>query len=233
MKKLPMLVLVFSLAFIVFLIVPPLLGFPFGPFPLMSSGDAFDILTPLVLLPLYWALFVACCPDAARNTRAVAVFMALAGLWAMGQGMHLAANSIGHYLSDMNGGDIFRLSHFYDEVLSHYLWHLGIIGLSIFLIFHEWRGCVTGSGRSWPVLIAGLIYGFSYFLIVIEAGTAPVGITFAVFIVLFGIFRGRHYCNQKTLLAFFSTAYALAVLLFIIWAIMWGGLPQFSEVGWL
>lgn len=83
------------------------------------------------------------------------------------------------------------------------------------------------------MLIAGLIYGFSYFLIVIEAGTAPVGITFAVLIVLFGIFRGRHYCNQKTLLAFFSTAYALAVLLFIIWAIMWGGLPQFSEVGWL
>jgi hypothetical protein len=31
--------------------------------------------------------------------------------------------------------------------------------------------------------------------------------------------------------AFFLTAYLLATILFAIWAIYWGGLPEFSEVG--
>jgi hypothetical protein len=233
MKRIPALVLIFSVVFVVFFIGPPFLGQSFNPFPLMRLGDVLDVLTPLVLLPLYWFLFVTCCPNGAANTRATVVFIVLAGLWAMGHGIHLSANSIGHYLGGMEGSDIYDLTYFYDEVFGHYLWHIGIVGMSAFLVYHEWRACAAEGGKSWPVLLAGLIYGFSYFLIVIEAGTAPLGITFAVLMVIFGIFRSRKYCSEKPLLAFFSTAYALAVLLFIIWAIMWGGLPQFSEVGWL
>ena len=54
MKRLSFLVLVFAILFAVFFIAPPLLSQQFSPYPLMKMGDVFDILTPLVLLPLYW-----------------------------------------------------------------------------------------------------------------------------------------------------------------------------------
>jgi hypothetical protein len=57
MKRLNALIPVFAIAFLVFLLGPPLLGKPFSPYPLMQIADVFDVFTPLVLLPLYWLLF--------------------------------------------------------------------------------------------------------------------------------------------------------------------------------
>lgn len=54
MKELSRVVLAFSVAFAVFLIGPALLPSSFPAYPLITVGDVFDILTPLVLLPLYW-----------------------------------------------------------------------------------------------------------------------------------------------------------------------------------
>ena len=57
MKRLSLLTLLFSIAFLVFFMAPPFLNQMFGPYPLMKVADVFDLFTPLVLIPLYWLLF--------------------------------------------------------------------------------------------------------------------------------------------------------------------------------
>ena len=119
------LIFLFAFAFAFFLLVPPLLAQPFPPYPEMHWADVLDIATPLVLIPLYWLLFT----DAGRIVRsrtASIVFLMLAALWVEGQGMHLAANSVGNLLGGA-GGTIGGLVHFYDEILAHYLWHAAIL----------------------------------------------------------------------------------------------------------
>jgi hypothetical protein len=231
MKNLSIIAFVFSIAFLLFFMAPPFLNKQLGIYPLMKAGDLFDIFTPLVLIPLYWLLF-RIGKDKVPGIKANLVFMVLAAFWIEGQGMHLAANSIGHLLEGMKGSDIYSLTGFYDEVLSHYLWHLGIFGLSVLIISRQWRNpFAEGQATLWLPIMAGIIHGFSLFVIVIEAGTAPLGITFAVLLTLFGLGWGRKKFNQQPLLLFFFTACSVAVLLFAIWAIYWQGLPEFSEVG--
>jgi len=127
MKRLPVLILTFAIAFLVFFFGPPLLGKPFSPYPLMKIADVFDIFTPLVLLPLYWLLYRLGQKEPLKLPGIIAFFV-FAAFWAEGQGMHLSANSIGHLLKGIESSDIYKLTYFYDEVLGHYLWHLGMVG---------------------------------------------------------------------------------------------------------
>jgi len=162
----------------------------------------------------------------------ITAFLVFAAFWAAGQGMHLAANSIGHLLKGMESSDIYKLTYFYDEVLSHYLWHLGVVGLSAIIIFRQWKYPFAGEKAPlWLITLAGVIHGFSFFSIVLEGGTAPLGITFSVLVILFGLIWGRKRMSQQPLLIFFFISYAIAIILFIGWGIYWRGLPQFSEVG--
>jgi len=231
MKRTPILILIFSLVFLVFFIGPPFLGQQFALFPLMKNGDVLDILTPLVLIPLYWLLFRSVEKES-RCWCGVLAFVVLAALWAEGQGMHLSANSIGHLVEKMKGTEAYALTYFYDEILSHYIWHLGIVGLSALLIFLSWRSQVAEKpALLWLIILSGIIHGFSLFMIVIEGGTAPIGISFSVLATVFGLVWGRKKLRQQPLLLFFTVSYAIATVLFAGWGIYWGGLPQFSELG--
>lgn len=232
MKRLSILILVFAVAFAIFLVGPPFLSkLAFPPYPLMKVADVFDILTPLVLLALYWLLFRVGQPKPV-NMSGMVVFFILAALWAQGQGMHLSANSIDHLLKGMENTDIYLLTHFYDEVLSHYLRDIGIVGLSAFLIMRSWKHPLPKSTESsGHTILAGLIHGFTFFLIVIESGTAPLGVTFAVLVAVFGLVWGRKGMSQRPVATFFFISYIVAALFFIGWGIYWQGLPQFSEVG--
>lgn len=231
MNRLSRLVLIFSICFAVLFISPAIFRKQFGPYPLMKNGDVIDLFTPLILIPLYWLLYQLG-HDKAPNLSESVVFLVLAAFWVEGQGMHLSANSIGFLLREMTGSDASLLTYFYDEVLSHYLWHLGVMGLSSLLIFRQWQNPFIG-GRAALGLesLAGVIHGFTFFLIVVEAGTAPLGIPFAILVTLFGLVWGRKKLRQQPLLAFFFVTYLVATILFAGWAVYWGGLPQFSEVG--
>jgi hypothetical protein len=231
MKRLSVLILIFSVAFLVFFFGPPFLSKEFGPYPLMKTGDFFDLFTPLVLVPLYWAIYRL---DGSRpiGLKGSVVFMVFVAFWVLGQGMHLAANSIGHLLESMKGTDVYDLTRFYDEVLSHYLWHFGICALSATLIYRQWRNPLAeGRPVRWALITAGLIYGFAYFGLVIEGATTPMGVPFAVLATLVILIWGRKNLGQRPVLTFFLVAYLLATLLFLIWGIYWQGLPEFSEVG--
>lgn len=231
MKNLSRLTLLFSILFAVMFIGPALLGSPFGPFPLMKNGDVFDVLTPLVLIPIYWLLLRAGRREAPALGESLA-FLVLAACWVEGQGMHLSANSIGHLLKAAPESQAYALTYVYDEVLGHYRWHFGAVGLTTLLLVRQWRQPVEGEagGRLLP-LVAGLLHGLVYFIIVVEAGTAPLGVTFALGVVAFSLAWGRRRLAQQPIWLFFFVAYAVACLFFAGWAIYWGGLPQFSQVG--
>jgi hypothetical protein len=118
MSRLSRYILLFSVTFAVFLLAPAFLGGQFPIYPLMTWGDALDILTPLVLLPMYWLLFWYGSGEKLKLGESL-IFVVLAAMWAEGQGMHLSANSIGHLLEEVVHGDAFILTSFYDEKLSH------------------------------------------------------------------------------------------------------------------
>jgi hypothetical protein len=231
MRRLSHLILVFSVLFAVLLISPAFLGQQFGPYSLMKVGDVTDLLTPLVLIPLYWLLFRVDEDNAIGVGEGVA-FMVLAALWVEGQGMHLSANAIRHLLENLPEADAHDLAYFYDEVLSHYLWHIGIMGLSALLIVRQLKRPFVGERSSLAFEgIAGVIYGLTFFIIVVEGQTTPAGVPFAALATLGGLIWGRRHIRQQPLLGFFIVAYLVATLLFVAWAIRWGGLPEFSEVG--
>lgn len=222
-------VLAFALAFAVFIIMPALLGKPFPPYPLMHWGDIFDLFTPLVIVPLYWLLFLDT-TRATRGTTATIAFLLLASLWVEGHGMHLSANSISNLLGPGSSA-VHNLVHFYDEVLSHYLWHFAIIGFSIFLLSHV-NSSPTGASVHWTLVApSAILYGFSFFLAIDEGGTVPLGLPAAALIVLWIAFSRRRLVGKHNLVGFFLVGYAVAIALFLGWYLYWGGFPEFSEIG--
>lgn len=231
MQRLVRYTLIFTIVFAAFTISPAFLNKQFVAYPLMKNGDWIDLFTPLVLIPLYWLLFQVNREDTPSQSE-VTAFLVLAALWVEGQGMHLGANAIGHLINDVAGSDIAELAHFLDEVLSHYLWHIGVVGLSALLIYRQWNHpFVNERSQFGLVIVAGIIHGFNYFIIIIEAATIYLGVPFAVFVVVFTLVWGRRKLRQQPILGFFFVTYLVAILLFFGWGLYWGGLPEFSKVG--
>jgi hypothetical protein len=226
-------ILAFAIAFLVFVLGPPFLGFNFGPYPLMKVADIFDLFTPLILIPLYWLLFRLGKEYQPTISESLA-FVILTAFWVLGHGIHLASNSIGHLIENMIGTDVYRLTSFYDEKLSHYLWHFGVIGLSAILIYRQWKNSLTeGIIRKGFIIAGGIVYGFTFFAMVIEGSTSPMGITFAVLALIFMLVWGRKNLGQHPLILLFIVSCGVSLILFAVWGIWQQGLPEFSEVGFI
>jgi hypothetical protein len=230
MRRPGVLTLGFGAAFIVVFLAPPFLPYRFSPYPLINWADVVDLLTPLVLIPLYWLLFVV----AGRRSGAgwTIVFLIFAAVWVEGHGIHLAANAIGHLLKGRTGSAL-DLTEFWDETFSHYLWHGATLALSGLILVSAARSESTPSGLDWMAIAAAVIYGFALFLIGDEGGTAPLMVAFAAaFIVAAWSVRSR--VLGSPVLTMFAGGYAVALVLFGIWFVYWGGtLPQFSDLGWI
>ncbi|MGW8250150.1 MAG: hypothetical protein ACWGO1_05875 [Anaerolineales bacterium] len=238
MKRLSLLVLVFAVVSVVFFLLLVFLRVPFPPYPLMSWQDAIDILTPLVLLPLYWLMFKFASRLPSSLWQEVA-FMLLVALLASGHGMHLAANSIDNLIGslaergviDVHETGIYTLTYFYDELLSHFLRDIGLLLLPLLLIYREWQDPAGERTTWWSVILAGILYGFTIFLVTLEGNTVILGLTFAALVVLFTLFWGRGKLSSHPLLAFFFVTSLVALLLFTGWGLYWKGFPPPSGVG--
>jgi hypothetical protein len=230
MKTLHRVILTFAILYAFFLIAPALLSSQFAPYPLLKNGDILDLFTPLVLLPLYWWMLEHGGTGEA-TARERFVFVVLAAAWAMGQGMHLGANAVGHLLGDLRATDAYTLNYFLDEDLSHYLWHAASIGLIVLLLVRQTRAPFADERSSFVTEgIAALLYGLTYFIVTIEAGTLPLGLPFAIALAVFGFLR-RAQLRQQPLAAFFVFAMLVALILFTGWGLYWRGFPEFSQVG--
>jgi hypothetical protein len=112
------------------------------------------------------------------------------------------------------------------------MWHFGIFGLSALILLRQIRNPFTEKqASSWMIILAGIIHGFTLFVIVVEAETAPLGVTYVIVVALFGLIWGWKRFRYQPLLLFFFITCLIAVLFFAGWGAYWGGLPEFSEVG--
>lgn len=222
--------LAFAIAFIVLFLAPPFLPYRFPLYGLINWADVVDLLTPLVLIPLYWLLLTE--TGRRPDTPEVLVFLVLAAAWVDGHGIHLAANAIGHLMKN-EPGPARDLTEFWDERFGHYLWHGAALGLSGLVLFAAARAPAAARGARWNGLVAAAIYGFALFLIGDEGGTAPLLLVFAVaFVAVAWTQRARVLASP--VLTMLGGGYALMIVLFGIWFVYWGGrLPQFSELGWI
>ncbi len=238
MNRMSRLALIFTFLSIVFLLMLIFLRIPFPLYPLMSFQDALDILTPLVIIPLYWLMFKSAAGREPGRGEGVA-FVTLSALWAMGHGMHLAANSIDNLIEglakrgavDVTGTGIYQLTYFIDEHLSHYMWHGAILGLAALLIYREWRQPAGAKTTWWASVLAGFLYAVTMFLVFLEGQTVPFSLPVLTIFALVALILGRKRMATQPLLAFFGIACCLAVLLFAGWGLYWGGFPQLSDVG--
>ncbi|MFC2041660.1 hypothetical protein ACFLTY_05020 [Chloroflexota bacterium] len=132
----------------------------------------------------------------------------------------------------MEGIDAYDLAHFYDEVMSHYLWHFGIVGLSGLIIFRQWRNPFTEvQSISWLIYLAAIIHGFTLFVLFVEGETAVLGVPFVIIVIQVFCYWWWRRLIRQPLLEFFFIACLTAAAFFAAWGGFWGGLPEFSEVG--
>jgi hypothetical protein len=226
--------LAFAAALAVLIVGPPLLPGAFPLYPLLTIGEILDLLTPVILIPLGWLAFRAAAPES-PSTRQVLVFVGVAALLIEGQAMHLAANAIGHYVV-AGEGDLARLTHDLDETLSHFIWHAGIIALAVLIAWRARHAPTSPTSVRAGIMIAGaaLLYGATYFLMVIEGGTALLGLPAAVAIGGIGAWVAGRRIMGRPGMAVFILGSIFAVALMVVWAAMNGWtLPEFSEVGLL
>lgn len=236
MKRQSVLTLGFALLSLIFILLLIFLRIPFPLYPLMSVQDAIDILTPLVLLPIYWLMY--------RNISSHRTglgseifFIVMAAFWAAGQGMHLSANSINNLIGnlakeqviDVTATDIYHLTYFYDEYLSHFLWHIGVVGLAVLLIYNAWRN-PSSEKTDWRLIApAGFLYGFTCFCFFLEGNTLVIGLPFVTIVSLLVVIWGREKLAQQPILAFFFVSCLIAFLLFVGWRLYWGSFIPIME----
>jgi hypothetical protein len=150
--------------------------------------------------------------------------MAGAILYVDGHGMHLAADSI---REEGLTGDADRVAYFWDEQLSHWELHGGLILFVIAFCAAE----VGAPGRIhsslWTTGAVAAVLGTTLFASTVEGGTwwllPPVAILLGTWA------RAR----SLPLLRASSAAFALATLLLLAWAAWHDGVPEFSELGWI
>lgn len=241
MKRLSLLALIFAFLSLIFFILLVFLRTPFPFYPLMSWQDVLDILTPLVLLPVYWILFKRASDEHPSKVEEI-FFIVFSALWAAGQGMHLGANSVNNLAEHLakSGGvnilnsTIYDLTYFLDEHLSHYLWHIGVFGLAAVLVYREWKHPTGERTVWWATLPAGLIYGFTTFCFTLEGQTLPIGVPFVFLLALVILIGGLRILGERPLRAFFLVSVIVTILLMVVWLILWGyPPPQISDVGWI
>lgn len=232
MKRNWLLLSAFSIAYAFFITAPSVFH---QTFPLRTDlewGDVLDIATPLVVLGLIWLLIhrTIRTPD----SRLALPFLLLAIVWAQGQGMHLASNSIDHQVPAGASGALPDLIHFYDERLSHYVWYLGVAMLPVYFLVLMWRDkALVSRDSTLPVLPAALLFGLVLGISSIEAAVVPLILPTFAFTALLAayLYRSTPRLRGVELFAFTGASVLVALGVLLGWGAYHGGWPEPSELG--
>ncbi|MGH8971346.1 MAG: hypothetical protein ACRDV1_15510 [Actinomycetes bacterium] len=179
-------------------------------------ADWIDLLTPFVVLGAAGAAL-----RAGRASRgAWTAFWFAAVLYTLGQGIHLAANSVANAVP----GDDPDPVHLWDEVIGHYLWYGGfalvVAALAATLSERRPRG---GIGAH----VVALLVGFTHFTNSVEGQTPVMGIVVAAAFTAWGLLR------RDGLGRLLLSSYGFSFLLFVVFGLWQGGFPEFSDLGWI
>jgi hypothetical protein len=178
-------------------------------------ADWIDLATPYVVTGA-----AAGALRSARASRATwTLFWFAAVLYTQGQGIHLAANSVGNAVPGEH-----EPAHLWDETVGHYLWYIGfwlmVAALAATLSERRPRGGVGAH-------LLALLVGFTTFTNSIEGQTPILGIAVSVLFAAWGL------VTRDGLGRLLLTAYGFALLLFAVFGFWQGGFPEFSELGWI
>lgn len=148
--------------------------------------------------------------------------------FALGHGLHLAANSISN-VADKTVADA-SIVHLWDEVASHYIWYSGLY-LVFVALWMAWRDQpiqVRGIGGVLAVLVAITLVN-TY----IEGGVPWLGLGFLATGIAAGLTRLTTPTGRLALLIS-----SVGFLLLVGWGVYWyvadgTVFPEFSDVGWI
>ncbi len=207
----------FAVAVFVFHQVPAFAGH--------TAGDAIDVLTPWVVIATSAGLIVTL--GAPRGAVVVAIVAGL--LYVQGSGIHLAANSI-HNEGPV--GQVERVTYFWDERFSHIELLLGWLGLLGAFCLAE---AARPSHLVWDRLLAGasVLLGWTFFTSTVEGQTWPLALLAAAVFAGLAIRARRRAPGGRPLLDAAAAGLVIAALLIGVWAIWHGGVPEFSDAGFI
>jgi hypothetical protein len=211
---------------------------------LLMIADVFDILTPFVMVFTIYRIYLMLLPhirlDSSFPVKSVAVIILIFGAisFVEGHGMHLSANAIARHLTSAKDSSLFALDYSFDEIMGHIFWDTGIALLSLGIILVGFNiDQKKLSGPKYPLIIlASLVYGFTYFVNAVEGQTVFFTLPLAVAVPLaiwWTAKRKRIRISRNPVLSLFLLSYLVAVGLFLVWGIWQKGFPEFSELGWI
>ena len=197
--------------------------------PLGSAGetrvaDWVDLLTPYAVLGTAAVVLAR-----VRATQPQWVLFGLGGVsFALGKGMHLAANSVSNVADPVVSGS--SIVHLWDEVVSHLVWYSGLF-LVLLALGWALRG-VTFRVGALDLVVAGLVavtLANNY----IEGAQPVLGIVYLATLLALGL-RWRPAPVSRLLLV----VGGLGLLLLVGWGAYWfvtdgSVFPEFSELGWI
>ena len=234
--ELPAALFVYSAALAFFLLVPPFLTAGVGPPAGFTWQEALDIVAPLVVLPLAWLAF-----DAAGGLGRAGnvLFIVAAAAWVEAHGIHLASNAIGDVFQAGPVRDAFYatpagdLDHWLDEVLSHWVWHLAWIAISMLIIAAATRSRGARHEHfSATAATAGLLQGLVFFVVTVEGSTAALGIPWSIALLAWGLVASSRGLARRPVATFFLVTAVVTLAGYVGWAALndWT-LPEFTKSG--
>ena len=221
-NRLPAALLAYAVALAVFLLIPPLLKNPVGPPAGLTGQEALDALTPLVAIPLAWYVMDL---GGGLGRLGMVVFLIAAAAWVEGQGIHLAANAIDDTFPTGTLTDAWvktpagELTHWLDEVGSHWLWHVAWSVISFLLL----ATAMSGHGRSATgggvvAAAAGAIHGGTFFMVTTEGVTTMLGIPVSVVLLLWSLVAIALGRSRSPIVTFFAVSSAVTLAAYLGWA---------------
>lgn len=217
----------------------------------VTVADAIEVVGVYVVLALYaWTARVVGEPDRARR----GVLSAAAITYALGHGIHLAANSVHDMLQRTGTGDPWRLAILWDEYVGHYMVDAARIGFAVGLTWVERGATREACGEAPPfgggataflpfarpalLYLGALAYGFIYFAAAVEGQTVPMALPFCAAYAAWSAGAalrdrrgGRLAGVSAPARAFFTAAAWISLLLFAVWGIWRQGFPEFTKTG--
>lgn len=198
----------------------------------VTAGDMIQLLGTLPLLALYAS--IALDLHARHPSPRLAFLLFVAGVtFALGSGIHVAANSIHDMLDHTKLGDPWGLAYFWDEHLGHYMVDASRAAFAVGLTALESKSpAASEDGAPWRLPLGALAYGFIYFATGVEGQTVPLALPVSIGFAIGSLARGGPW-TARPVRTFYAVAAIVSIVLFLIWGVWHRGFPEFSRTGLL